>query len=131
MRKKRKIALAAIAVMAVLLICTGLYTSLVKFGSINVARILYATASVSAGEKDFVVVKDNGRAGKAEGKSGFAVPNKVIIAANNCSVYDYAKDEGYKVTDQMGSSFCLEKDGKAEKLYLSGGTEYFSVWQID
>lgn len=66
MRKKRKIALAAIIVMAALLTCTGLYTSLVKFGSANAARIVYAVSAVSAGEKNLVVVKDNERAGGTE-----------------------------------------------------------------
>lgn len=131
MRKKRKIALAAIIVMAALLTCTGLYTSLVKFGSANAARIVYAVSAVSAGEKNFVVVKDNERAGETKSQSVFTVPNKVIIAADSYSVYDYAKDAGYEVTDRMGSGYCLKKGEQTERLYLAGGTERFTVWKID
>lgn len=132
MNKKHKITIACTAILVVCLICAGLFTSLVKLGSANVPRILYAIAAVNSNESDFIIVKDNGHAGDdTKIDDFFALPNKVIVAAEGYTVYDFAEDEGYEITDQLGSCYRLEKDDQIELLFPSGDTKWFSIWKID
>lgn len=130
MRNKSRI--KSFAVISLIIIAL-LFTCQVKFGSINIPRIVYAIVTVNTDKNDYVIIKDlksNKITNKGSAKRFFAHPKKVIIATpnKNYKLNDYAKENGYNITDEQGSLFIIEKDGTSEEVDVSI-IGYYSLWK--
>lgn len=86
-----------------------------KFGSINFPKVAWAIVQVNTTDTEYVVVKGGAK--------------KVIIARGD-TLKKYATSTGYKVVDQVGSLYTIEKDGEKESVLVSGRS-YCSLWRWD
>lgn len=128
--KSRRKSFAVISLIIVIVI-TLLFTCQVKFGSINIPRIAYAIVTVNTDKNNYVIIKDSNKiTNKNSDKRFFANPKKVIIATTNANykLNDYAKENGYNITDEQGSLITVEKDGKTEEVNVSI-IKYYSLWK--
>lgn len=131
---KHKFKLIIIILLLFILICSLLFFSQIKFGSINIPRIIYATIVVNNSDNKYYIIKDdNSHKNASESnskKTFFASPKKVIIATpnNNYGFNDYVETNGYNVLEQFGSQVTIEKDGKKDIVYIESN-QYYSLWQ--
>lgn len=128
--KSRRKSFAVISLIIVIVIAL-LFTCQVKFGSINIPRIAYAIVTLNTDKNNYVIIKDSNEiTNKNSDKRFFANPKKVIIATPNANykLNDYAKENGYNITDEKGSLITVEKDGKTEEVNVSI-IRYYSLWK--
>lgn len=128
--KSRRKSFAVISLIIVIVIAL-LFTCQVKFGSINIPRIAYAIVTVNTDKNNYVIIKDSNKiTNKNSDKRFFENPKKVIIATPNANykLNDYAKENGYNITDEQGSLITIEKDGKTEEVNVSI-IRYYSLWK--
>ena len=117
-----------------MLICSLLFFSQIKFGSINIPRIIYATIAVNTNEKEYIIIKDNNSNKNANDINSkekiFASPKKVIIATpnDNYNFSDYVESNDYNILEQSGSQITIEKEGKKDTVYIEIN-QYYSLWQ--
>lgn len=119
-----------------ILMCSLLFVFQIKFGSINIPRIIYATITVNNGKNDYFIVKDNNPNNKTSGSNSkevfFANPKKVIIATpnNNYNFSDYVESIGYNIieNEQYGSKIVIENNNNKEEVFISTN-QYYSLWQ--
>lgn len=82
---KTTITIAALSV--ILFIFFSLFIFQIKFGSINIPRIIYATIAVNNSENEYFIIKDVNSNKKSSDSNSkeifFASPKKVIIATPN------------------------------------------------
>lgn len=131
---KTTITIAALSV--ILFIFFSLFIFQIKFGSINIPRIIYATIVVNTSENKYYIIKDdNSHKNTSESnskKNFFASPKKVIIATpnSNYNFSDYVKSIGYNIVEdkQYGGKIVIEKDGNQEEVFISSN-QYYSLWQ--
>lgn len=119
-----------------IIMCSLLFISQIKFGSINIPRIIYATIAVNTSENEYFVIKDyNSHKNASDSNSKetfFASPRKVIIATpnNNYNFSDYVESIGYNIVEeeQYGSKIVIEKGNNKEEVFISTN-RYYSLWQ--
>lgn len=133
MRNKSRIKSFAVISLIIIIVIALLFTCQIKFGSINIPRIVYAIVTVNTDKNDYVIIKDlksNKITNKDSNKRFFANRKKVIIATpnENYKLNDYAKENGYSITDEQGSLFTIEKDGTSEEVDVSI-IGYYSLWK--
>lgn len=123
MKSKKKI-IIILSIIFVLIIGLS-FVSELKFGTMNVPRIIYAMITVNTGDNEYVIVKDSDTK-----NDKFATPKKVIIASPNedYNFYNYLESNGYNILDRFGSQIIIEKDNKKEEVYISTN-KYFNLWQ--
>ncbi|WP_454970270.1 hypothetical protein [Eubacterium sp.] len=130
MKKIISIILSAI----IAITCSLLFFSQIKFGSINIPRIIYATIAVNTNEKEYIIIKENDSNKKANDINSkekiFASPKKVIIATpnDNYNFSDYVESNDYNILEQSGSQITIEKEGKKDIVYIKIN-QYYSLWQ--
>ena len=131
---KHKSKLIIIISLFCLLICSLLFFSQIKIGSINIPRIIYATIAVNTNEKEYIIIKDNNSNKNANDINSkekiFASPKKVIIATpnDNYNFSDYVESNDYNILEQSGSQITIEKEGKKDTVYIEIN-QYYSLWQ--
>ncbi len=116
--------------------CSLLFISQIKFGSINIPRIIYATIAVNNSENEYFIIKDDNLNKKTSGGNSkeifFASPKKVIIATpnNNYNFSDYVESIGYNIVEeeQYGSKIVIEKGNNKEEVFILSN-KYYSLWQ--
>lgn len=133
MRNKSRIKSFTVISLIIIIVIALLFTCQIKFGSINIPRIVYAIVTVNTDKNDYVIIKDlksNKITNKDSNKRFFSNPKKVIIATpnENYKLNDYTKENGYNITDEQGSLFTIEKDGKSEEVDVSI-IGYYSLWK--
>lgn len=123
MKSKKKM-IIILSIIFVLIIGLS-FVSELKFGSINVPRIVYSILTVNTGDSEYIIVKDS----KTKSDK-FAIPKKVIISSSNGD-YDfnyYLKSNEYNVVDRFGNQVIIEKENKQEEVYISTN-KYYCLWQ--
>ncbi len=128
--KSRRKSFAVISLIIIIVIAL-LFTCQIKFGSINIPRIAYAIVTVNTNKNNYVIIKDSNKiTNKNSEKRFFENPKKVIISTpnGNYKLNDYAKENGYNITDEQGSLITVEKDGKTEEVNVSI-IRYYSLWK--
>lgn len=134
--KHNKLKFIVLITLILMLLCSLLFVSQIKFGSINIPRIIYATIAVNTSENEYFVIKDyNSRKNASDSNSKetfFASPKKVIIATpnNNYNFSDYVESIGYNIVEeeQYGSKIVIEKGNNKEEVFISTN-QYYSLWQ--
>lgn len=123
MKSKKKI-IIILSIIFVLIIGLS-FVSELKFGTMNVPRIIYAMITVNTGDNEYVIVKDSDTK-----NDKFATPKKVIIASptGDYNFDNYLESNGYNVLDRFGSQIIIENDNKKEEVYISTN-KYFNLWQ--
>ena len=106
-----------------------LFFSQIKFGSVNIPRIIYSVYVVNNRDEKYCVIKDDSSRESNGAESVFASPKKVIMATpGNYNFSDYVEANGYSVVNRFGSEVTVEKDGKIEVVYVQTN-KYYRLWQ--
>lgn len=125
--KKRSIIILTSTV--AVLTCALLSFSQIRFGSVNIPRIIYSAYVVNNRDEKYCVIKDDPSRESNGANSFFTSPKKVIMATtDNYGFSDYVEAGGYSVVDRFGSQVTIEKDGKSEVVYVQTN-KYYSLWQ--
>ena len=136
MKRKNRLKLTISISLIFILLCSAMFIFQIKFGSINIPRIIYAVISVNISDNNFVVVKDVNSNKKSSDSNSeevfFASPKKVIIATPNINYNfsDYVESIGYNILEdkQFGGKIVIEKDGNEEEVFISSN-RYYDMWK--